>query len=363
MAHGDGHGGGFGHGGFGHGFGGHGGFHGGGGHGHGNEGSTFDGGHGSSDHGTDHDQMGHAFHGGAFSAQGGGHCHGHGFHYGHLAHALAFMGLTDGTEDGGCCGKRVRLPGIVTTDRSVQALVWPHGHCDVERVAKDLMSKHGFRDIAFIRRDCAPGNKFDKEIKDTTPFDGTIFGNPMPSGYYPGATGHTQQWRCFWQLPRKKHWWDELKVDLGEPVYLVMTGASWFFNEVGDYETRLLLTVISRARLDRGKWVHRKDLIDKHLYCATHVAEELVERLQKCEPSTAAVTQRMVQARAEQVLLEHQEKVRRESQAIQSNLPLDGCSRGDDKPVEGKVPPRIRPIITGLPDPMDFDDKGNLPSK
>ncbi len=211
---------------------------------------------------------------------------------------------------------------------------------------KCLMRKHGFVDIAFKRRDCAPTYKMDNEIRDTTPFDGQMFNSPMPSGYHRGATGYTRSWRYFWQIPAKKYWWSAPEVDVEEPVYMILTGSMWFFNEIGDYETRVLLTAVSRPRLNHGMWQHREDLIQKYTMCAKIVALELVERLRDCDPSVSSVTQRRVQARAEELLAQADEQAQNAGDLLARN-----GSRGVDEPVDGPVPPRIRPVDP-LPDPM-----------
>lgn len=324
--------------------------HGGGGHGV----SSFDGGHGSTS-GGDHDGYGHAYHGGEMASSGG--CHGGGFAYGHLNHALAFMGLTEGSEDGGSsgCGRKVRLPGMISSGRSVQALVWPHGICDTEELVKCLLKKHGFVDIGLKRRGCAPSTKLDNELRDTTPFDGHMFNSPMPSGYFDGATGHTRSWLTYWQLPRKKYWWSESEVDLEEPVYVALTGSCWFFREMSDFESRILFTVVSRPTLKNGKWEHRVDLVEKHLECCKVVGAEFLCRMKDCDPSRAAVIARQVRSRAEE-LAERTAAAQRVSEAARALLPADSGSRGIDAPVDGPGRKRLRPVEAGEPDPLQFDE-------
>lgn len=319
--------------------------------------SDFDGGAGGSS-GGDHDGFGHGFHGGAFAGSGG--CgNDSGFAYGFLGHALAFMGVTEGSEEGGRIRgmRRVRLPGLANASRSTQVLVWPHGACDPEAIAKQVMRKHGFRDIAHKKRDTAPYVKTENELRDTTPFDGHMFNSPMPNGWYPQATGFTRSFKNYWQIPRRKYWYSSLEVDVQEPVHLVLSGATWFFNEMGDYETRISMTIASRPLLKHGEWRHREDLISKHMAAARGAASALFEAIRAIEPSKSALTQRQVQAEAEALAAK-----------LKESLELPRPVRSDN-PSEKQLPvkwPRtnvVKPLDTASPDPLQFDEGNNGSSK
>lgn len=311
---------------------------------------SFDGGHGSSS-GHDHDSYGHAFHGGAFA---GSSCGGSdsGFAYGFLSHAMAFMGVTAGSEDGGKMRglRRVRLPGLALAERNAQVLVWPHGACDAESIAHSVMLRHGFRDIAFKKRDCAPYTKVENELRDTTPFDGHMFNSPMPSGWNPGATGFTRSFRCFWQIPIRKYWWSSLAVDVTEPVHIVLSGATWFFNEMGDFETRIALNISSRPLLECGAWRHREDLIKKHMQASRGAVSDIFDSIRRFEPSGSSKVQRQVQMEADIRAAELQ-------RALETPQPGSEELKPDPKPKP--VWPRasaVKPLDANQPDPMQIDE-------
>ena len=306
-------------------------------------GSSSDGGHGGSS-GHDHDNLGSAFQGGAFASSGCG--TGSGFSYGSLAHALAFMGHTEGCEDGARRGgRRVRLPGLASSERSAQVLAWPHGCCDAETAARAIMGKHGFLNTAYKKWDTAPSAKIENELRDTTPFDGHMFNSAMPSGWYDGASGYTRSFRTYWQLPVRKGWWSHLEVDPDEPVHVVLSGATWFYNEMGDFESRILLYVASRAKLKHGLWLHRHDLIQKHLVAAKSVAADMFAYLKGCQPSESSLVHRRVQVEADVAAQKAHELLTRER--------IQPGQRPAPTWPRTKV---VRVVDTNQPDPLNFDE-------
>lgn len=246
--------------------------------------ADFDGGAGGSPDGGDHDGYGHSCEGGV---EGGGGGADGGFTLGNLASALACMGFMEGSEDGSHsgfgasadCQRRVKLPGTVFGKSSSQVLIWPHGPFDVNAVLSSVVARHGFRDINFKKPECAPTTKVDGTIRDTTPFDGPNYNAPMPSGYLPGGTGFTRMHTNYWQLPTKGTLFSMPRLDLKAAVHLTVTSCTWFFNEPGDFETRVVLSVFSRQTLVDGEWRRPEELVKRYVARLPHLAADIFQTL------------------------------------------------------------------------------------
>lgn len=256
---------------------------------------SSDGGHGGS-FGGDHDGMGHAF---ASGVVGGGGGPGGGFVYGTVGHEMACMGTTEGAEDGGGIrlSRRARI-GVAHNDRAYHLRVFPHGQVDVETVLANMFRKHGFHSVNHRKRGCIPITKYDPVLRDTTPFDGQEGNSPMPMGWYLNATGSTTWYMNFWQLPTKASYFWPAEVDLKEPAHLIVNSYTWYFNEVGDFETRVMMSVTAQRVMKHGLWVERKDLIEKYMTVLACVASDLEHTLPMYKVSVASVVQRETMERA-----------------------------------------------------------------
>lgn len=263
--------------------------------------ADFDGGAGGSS-GGDHDGYGHSCEGGV---EGGGGGADGGFAHGTLASALACMGFTEGAEDG-CVllagalphHRRVKLPGTVVGKTSSQVLIWPHGDCDVNSIVNMVLARHGFRDVNFKKPETSPTTKFDNTIRDTTPFDGPNVNAPMPSGYLPGGAGFTRMHTNYWQLPTPATFFSMPKVDVKAPVHLAVTSCTWFFNEPGDFETRVVLSVFSKQKLVDGEWRRNEKLIAKYVGRLPTLAADLFQSLSAYRSSPHSLMQRQLHQNA-----------------------------------------------------------------
>lgn len=295
-----------------------------------------DGDHGGGDHGGDHGHgMGdHDFTDGidhhAFDAHMGEH-HGHGpdghgshgdfhgfshgwqsdvvaailgdtYHGGHHGHGHG-MGLHEfhghGVSGEVCRGRRVLLPGIATAPRTVQLLQWPHGvynpkdtaaaKCRANPRAKlcSILKELGLVDVGFSVRDVAPSDEVQDRLMDTTPFDDRVGNTPMGAGWYEGATGHTRLWKDFYMVGKKPligpRYPDKALLETG--VYLAIAGATWYYDQSMDFETRIALSVKCRVKYnpDVPEWAGIKPLADQHRELAEKAARLLLEWF-KCFP-------------------------------------------------------------------------------
>ena len=278
-----------------------------------------------------------------------------GFQMGYLSNALSTMGWcaaeTDGCKPEAAAEgvRRVRLPGVTGLGRTYQSLIYPHGEVNAAKMLRGIAAAHGLVNIAYSGRDINPEEKLHQLLLDSTPFDGKERNTPMPSGWYPGATGLTRTFQQFWQIP-KKGWfpWSTPKADRDDKTYLIVSGATWYYNEAGDHETRLAITVKSFPYTECGYWKEREELIDAHLKVAKEVADEFFARMKCYKPDQHSLVVRQLQASGE---------MRRLREPAIDLLPLNpDVQRGGEPIVGGGPGPRRRNGIGGgASDPVTFD--------
>lgn len=271
----------------------------------------FDGDHHSLADGMEHHAFDEGDHDHAFADHG----HGHGFHgfdhgfqsdvvsdlmagfaFGHgHGHGHGFTAGVSGEIAGR--GRRVFLPGLAIQPRVVQALQWPHGgvsakdaRCLVNPRMKlrALLEKAGLVDVGYTLRDVAASDEVQRKLMDTTPFDERVGNTPMPCGWYPNATGHTRLWKDFYMLGKR---WSLIGPRVADPadiengVYLAIAGATWYFDQTMDYETRIAINIKARTKWnsDVMAWESLLPSVEKHRQAAVKVCEQLLEWF-KCFP-------------------------------------------------------------------------------
>lgn len=274
----------------------------------------YDGGHGGdSGHGMGDSDLTDGMDHHAFDGDGpdghGDHGHFHGFSHGWQSDVVA--AILAGTYDGGshghhtgvsgeaCRGRRVLLPGIATTPRTVQLLQWPHGvynpkdtkavRCRANPRAKlcSILTELGLVDVGCIVRDVAPSDEVQNALLDTSPFDDRVGNTPMGAGWYEGATGHTRLWKDFYMVGKKplfgRRYADPAQLETG--VYLAIAGATWYYDQTMDFETRIALSVKCRTKWnpDVPEWAGVQHLADQHRELAEKAACLLREWF-KCFP-------------------------------------------------------------------------------
>lgn len=226
-----------------------------------------------------------------------------GFEMGYFNNALTLMGHCSA----GVCPekpanqgvRRVRMPGVAGAGRTYQALIYPHGNCDVAQVVKSMGPCVGLVDIGRRKPDVRPEDTMHEILKDTTPFDGKDRNSSMPSGWYPGAKGFTRTFQQYYQLPTRASFWKAADVDLSTNTYLVVSGATWYYSETGDCETRVAVSVASLPYSVSGIWKERSDLIASHLTVAKSLADAVFLRVKQSPPSEYSVIVRRIQAATE----------------------------------------------------------------
>jgi hypothetical protein len=70
-------------------------------------------------------------------------------------------------------------------------------------------------------------------------------------------------------------------ADLEQGVHLKIAGATWYFNEAMDYETRITIAIQRRSRWspDTGSWKDARSTIDAHRHASVTVLRQWLDRI------------------------------------------------------------------------------------
>lgn len=262
--------------------------------GHGGDGlghASFD--HGAGGHfGLSHDvghsgeHAGHVLHEAVvFSFSHGGHGHGHSDYGASIAHshgthhehhspgALSRQGMKPNELDGALDNAE--------NARTFVVHVAGHGHVEqmgcFYRIALDYDlirlddRRPNFEAVAQTKFEIADWNIW-----------GDLAGNgTKPSGYRDGFTGRTTFTKQFWQIGKRKRFWNKPQLDNKAMTCLEVAFVVWHFDQTADYETVLLLRVVSYPVYDHkdGQWGFKKIPFEKHQRVARKVAERIFETL------------------------------------------------------------------------------------
>jgi hypothetical protein len=219
-----------------------------------------------------------------------------------MSHALAAVGVLDAAAASSFNqGPEVRLPGIMAKGDTIQMLVWPHGKINTQLLLRRCAARHGLLSLSRKTRGIVASSKENAGVLlDTKQFDGPGH-NSRPSASYNGATGSTTVWNEYWMAPSKKHWWQSPGLHLGPPLrsHLVITGYTWFFEQTGDYETRIAITVTNPLTTRAGEWVpFDEEAVKRHAILAKKIIEDLYAELVKVAPAEYSKIMRTLQARS-----------------------------------------------------------------
>jgi hypothetical protein len=219
-----------------------------------------------------------------------------------MSHALASVGVLDAAAANSFSqGQEVRLPGIMAKGNTIQALVWLHGKINTQLLVRRIAARHGLLSLSRKARGIVANSKVHEgTLLDTKQFDGPGQ-NSRPSASFNGATGSTTVFNEYWMAPSKKYWWQSPGLHLGPPLrsHLVITGYTWFFEQTGDYETRIAITVTNPLTTRAGEWVpFDEEAVKRHAILARKIIEDIYAELSNVAPAQYSKTMRSLQARA-----------------------------------------------------------------
>lgn len=274
------------------------------------------------------------------------------FEFGYLGHALENLGrgqcphpkpeVEKAKDD--CPARSMRLPGLIANGNKLQILVWPHGRCDTKKLFEAVAKDCGLINIGWRKSGLSPIDNVKNQITDTLPFD-TGEESKMPSGWSPGATGHTRIWRDFYQVGEKKYFWSKFDANLTRRTHLIVSGATWYFDGYHDFETRISMSVKIVKYWEGMKWCMYTDEVEKHVRAGGEAGEHFFSQLKLCLPTEFSVLARQVQAIEKEVAL------RKMNEAAVANLAANAASPSE-------LPAKKIILNAGAvlgPDPIDIE--------
>ncbi|CAN5484915.1 hypothetical protein BH11CYA1_BH11CYA1_20540 [soil metagenome] len=344
---------------------GHDGGHGGGdlgvGHGHG-----VDLGFGSHDggisHGFDHDGN----HAGHVTAEAmmvaHSHCHSHDGMVGHFGNDVNMGDLSHGHIGGWSHGEGIdpakaqRIKRMLSavekakTDperRYYGAHIVGHGFIEVPAVFRNAALAAGMLRICNTVANFNPVDLTDTQISDWSRFSPPYSRTNTPAGFYPGAAGLTRVFKQYWQVTEPGRWWvwgEKAKFDRTKSTYIEVSIVTWFFADIGDYETRIDINVVSLPMLDRTDkvWARKRTPLVAHQLAAEKVCHRLFEALKATPPGAYVLSKRS------KIIDQKAEEARREEARKQPHLPKVGQSGADLDSLFGATDP-LEPATAAAP--------------
>lgn len=269
-----------------------------------------------------------------------------GWSFGYVGEALACMGIVDKCAGSVCNAKKgVRLPGVLVREDAgiVQLLVWPHGAVDTQNLFKRVAARYGLISLSRRAPNMVASNKLHKSLLDTKVFDGPGKSS-QPSAASPGLTGSTTVWTEFWQKPVKKNFWSSPDIRLGPPMpsHITVTGYTWSYNGIGDYETRIGIQVSNPKTSLGGVWtLFDREAAFEHMELAKLLALELFAELVKVKPARYSIIMR---------------QMHREGLDSLVGVPENSNTVADKNP--GPGPGRLAALKAAGVEPMKFEMTG-----
>lgn len=214
-----------------------------------------------------------------------------------------------------------------------------HGFADIPKIFAEAAREAGCLRICNTVANFNPVDLTDTQLSDWSRFTPPYSRLRTAAGYYPGAPGTTRVFKQYWQVSDKKRWWvpgDKAKFDRTKSTYMEVSIVTWFYAEVGDYETRVDITVVSLPVLDRWDkvWARRRTPLVAHQLSAEKICHTIFDALKAAKPTEAAAKRRsgIVLKKREEARVAEELRKPRLPQAGQSGADLDGLF-GDSDPL------------------------------
>lgn len=224
-----------------------------------------------------------------------------------------------------------------------------HGHADIPEIFKQKAIEVGLLRICNSVANFNPVDLTDVQISDWSFFTPPYSRKNTPCGYYPGATGLTRVFKQYWQVAEKKAWWEpgKAKYDRTKSTYIEVSIVTWFYGEVGDYETRVDLNVVSVPVLDRWDklWARRRTPLVQHQEAAKLLCEKLFTALKQAVPPARVLERRskILEKKANEARIAEEQKKPRRPEFGQSGADLDALF--DEAPLEkSQLDPQDTPV-------------------
>jgi hypothetical protein len=265
------------------------------------------GGHGGGDHGFSHDS--HGGHHGNDGGHGGYATHealmiaySHGGQGGHMnvvgqhvssahPHSMQMVHLGLGRQDTKVgSGKR---SGDVGEIRTFVVHVSNHGQSAILTQIEKFARKCDMLRIDQVRPNFDSIDDIKYVIADWTAFTEPYQQLNMPEGYFPGVTGNTRILRQYWQVGKRPSLWAPHTppvFDKSAATFIEITVVQWRYQEIGDFETKIILNVSSLQVWDEmaQAWGYKRVPFERHQHAAKKICEQAFEYLAATPPTKAA---------------------------------------------------------------------------
>ncbi|MFA6210754.1 MAG: hypothetical protein WCT03_19135 [Candidatus Obscuribacterales bacterium] len=213
-----------------------------------------------------------------------------------------------------------------------------HGYAEIPAIFTRAALEAGLMRICNTVANFNPVDLTDTVLSDWSRFSPPYSRTNTPAGFYPNAAGLTRVFKQYWQVADKKRWWvqgDKPKFDRTKSTYVEVSIVTWFFADIGDYETRIDITVVSLPVLDRSDkvWARRKTPLQTHQLAAEQVCHRLFEALKAIPPTAYTLGKR------KSIIAQQAEEARRAAARNQPNLPKVGQSGADLDSLFGATDP------------------------
>ncbi len=195
-------------------------------------------------------------------------------------------------------GTRCRPDAILATVH-----VFPHGACAVREQCLDLLATLEIREPFPSWKQAGPqpyrdhrqtgkaGEETEPRILNANPWSARSDSSLAPSGYYENAGGRTHLWVDYWYW-QETSFWDKLFRSGGArrsppdfTAFLEVSGLTWQYDDMGDYETSVVIEWHKPYRYDSGLGCY---LDPPHLDRLREAAQTLAARLEAVLRATPA---------------------------------------------------------------------------
>lgn len=270
--------------------------------------------------------------------------HGHHGHSGTGPHATHHIDKSKSDQ-----GRLLEIPGMVQDSCSVTLLKWPHRRCEpmkhIQEHARRLKLIRAGETNSFDPRRMDGNKEIDKKlfyIASKEPFARPESKLNPPNGWWKNSTGETHMWRQFWQ------WQPSMAPIFGRPkfetwrTYLVISGATWWYRESKDCETRITFSVWSKGLVKDGLWTFDFETIRKHLGFCEQMSESAETYLGRHIASRESVAFRKALT-PEQLAVPTESKLREPAAVVSSIMPVSSTFLGGDavQKTDGSFDPRV----------------------
>lgn len=221
------------------------------------------------------------------------------YQQGYLFNHPSFIGRVN-SADASDPGRRVNMPGIARNLNTVEVLVWPHGQCSPEKELRRVMKGLNCIRLDLRQTSSLPDiEKMEYKLLSANPFASSQDALNQPNGWFRRnrevpAKGRTFLWREFYQLDRSI--WDVIRNPDDRDMhgtFLAVFGATWYYEETGDYETRIAFSVYGLPYVSSNHETFKWQRLSGHRFVAEDAAAAMFRYISGVRPPSESLRRRI----------------------------------------------------------------------